>query len=72
MGQGTGAAVPPAQYSPGAQGAHVGGALPEPGAVWRVPAAHALAGKHWLELGVIEYVLGGQSMQTWSADALPG
>lgn len=38
--------VPPGQYQPTAQFAHVAGLVLVAGAVWRVPAAHWPAGTH--------------------------
>lgn len=46
MPQACGAAAPPGQYWPAAQGSHVGGRPSLAGAVWRVPASHSLTGKH--------------------------
>jgi hypothetical protein len=39
--------VPPGQYQPMAQAAHVAGIVLVAGAVWRVPPAHCPAGTHW-------------------------
>jgi hypothetical protein len=61
----------PAQYSPAAQGAQVGGVLPVPGAVCRVPAAHEPCGRHTPALDVVEMVPGAHGMHTWSPAALP-
>jgi hypothetical protein len=49
----------------------VGGVLPVPGAVCRVPAMQEPWGKHTPALGVVEMVPGAHSMHTWSDAALP-
>ncbi len=60
----TSGVVPPAQYVPAAQGAHVGGVVPEPGEVCFVPAAHAPCGRHELWLLALEYVPAAHAVQT--------
>lgn len=46
--------MPPAQYWPTTHGTQVGGVLPVPGAVWRVPGMQAPCGRHCPWLGVVE------------------
>jgi hypothetical protein len=59
-----GAAVPPAQYSPAAHAAQVGGVLPVPGAVCLVPAAHEPCGRHMPAFGVVEKLPEAHGVQT--------
>jgi hypothetical protein len=54
VAQGPPAFVPPGQYQPTAQFAHVAGLVLVAGAVWRVPAAHCPAGTHWAAFCVLE------------------
>jgi hypothetical protein len=63
--------VPPGQYHPTAQLAHVAGLVLVAGAVWRVPAAHCPWGTHCAAFCVLEYVPDAQSVQMRSADVVP-
>jgi len=71
VAQGPPGFVPPGQYQPTAQFAHVAGLVLVAGAVCRVPAAHCPAGTHWAAFGVLEYVPAAQAVQMRSADVVP-
>jgi hypothetical protein len=68
----TAAAVPPAQYSPGSQSAHTGGAIMVAGAVCTVPGAHEPTGTHVVWLGPDVYVPLAHVPHARSFMVLPG
>jgi hypothetical protein len=56
--------VPPGQYVPAGHARQAGGLVEVAGEVCSVPAAHAVAGRHWLWFDVLEYMPLGQGVHT--------